>query len=714
MGQSAQQGIYLQQPPVGYGYGAGGQFRPGPTMTGAMGAPSQMGMAPGMPPLMPLASLSWAAVPGHPLLVAHTVGCAVCAEFIRHYMAAANDAAFIEAQTTVQGELQARFWRHFEEHARSEGGRAREEAERVAQELATANARIEELEAAREREQARNRRQTAEDRELWERYRSERNTARERVNELEDERRQMMRQMESIRPSSALTSVTHGSGSSGYIQRDPREMSPRRDRQDSGHGRIRTPPRRTQDDRHDDYPQAGRSSDVLDKFTAFSDESDEDEVYDVDRIRKVSDRQRVRHARRDQPPPPAPGTGPAFTMNGPHAPTIRIPDGWPSNMLTVPGESDARLASHWYNFVPVTTEDARMLMSASHADMGEARHRIQHLLAQIAANPALTGVQGLRVLNEHWRNPDRRSAPLGTAPARSYGRRGSPQYTPPGLVPTSTAHLPPPSRTWTEPAKPRINQPRLADAVSRWIEWLSLHQSRIPAWMERVDGTMDGAPRAENVELHLMIRRPVGRGVSVDDRGRWISLSQELFSVQGLYRHIVQRGNYPRQPVYSPDARFAGSYREGELTLFHVARWYASAGVGYDLADRVQVSAWRARALFHGRDYAETQYVFPGVNAVADVPAVPNLFELQTAHALIPPTTAFLATPAPPAPILGLPVGNAPEPQDTEMTDGPAAGSSDQGLAGGGVVAGTSPAVTGGSQSSASTPLANAGDPASS
>lgn len=211
-----------------------------------------------------------------------------------------------------------------------------------------------------------------------------------------------------------------------------------------------------------------------------------------------------------------------------------------------------------------------------------------------------------------------------------------------------------------------------------------------------------------------MIRRPVGRGVSVDDRGRWISLSQELFSVQGLYRHIVQRGNYPRQPVYSPDARFAGSYREGELTLFHVARWYASAGVGYDLADRVQVSAWRARALFHGRDYTETQYVFPGVNAVADVLAVPNLFELQTAHALIPPTTAFLATPAPPAPILGLPVGNAPEPQDTEMTDGPAAGSSNQGLAGGGVVTGTSPAVTEGSQSSASTPLANAGDPASS
>ncbi|KAH9846249.1 hypothetical protein C2E23DRAFT_744512 [Lenzites betulinus] len=704
----------MQPPQLGFGYGTGGQFRPGSTVGPNVGGPPQLGAVPGMPPLMPLTSLSWAAVPGQPLLVAHTVGCVICAEFLRHYGASANDAAFVEAQTTVQGELQARFWRHFEEHARSEGGRAREEAERAAQELATAQARIEELEESRDREQARNRRQANEDRELRERYRSERNSAKERISELEDERRQLLRQLESIRPPSALTSVTHGSGSSGYIQRDPRKMSPRRDRQEHGHGRIRTPPRRGHDSRQDDYPSSSRLTDAPEKFTAYdSDESDEDDVYDVDQIQKVSDRQRVRNARRDLPPPPAPGTGPAFTMAGQHAPTIRIPEGWPSNMLAVPAESDARLASHWYNFVPVSTEDARMMMSAAHADMGEARHRIQHLLAQISDNPALTGVQGMRVLNEHWRNPDRRTAPLGTAPVRSYGRRGSPQYTPPGLIPTSTAHLPPPTtRFRSEPAKPRINQPRLADAVSRWIEWLSLHQSRIPAWMERADGTMDGAPRPENVELHLMIRRPVGRGVSVDDRGRWISLSQELFSVPGLYRHIIQHGHYPRQPVYSPDARFAGSYREGELTVFHVARWYASAGVGYDLADRVQMSVWRARALFHGRDYTDLQHAFPGINSVAEVPTVPNLFELQTAQAAAPPTAAIMVTPAPITPTVGQPAGAVTEMMDTEMAEGPATGGPSQGLAPTGHNAGMPTTSPDGSQSSASTPLANAGDSA--
>lgn len=667
------------QPSAGYGFAYGAQFQPG-VPPGQVAMPGQpAALPPGMPPLMPISTLSWAPVPGQPLLVAHSVGCAICTEFLRHYGAASSDSAFREAQTSVQAEMQARFWRHFEEHARSEGGRAREESEKVARELEEARARIGELET----QLSRARRIGAEEKEAKERYRSERNEERERVEDLEEERKQLARQLDSLRAPSA-SSWTHGSSSSGFVPRDPREMSPRRDRQDTARDRVRTPPRYGPTGRSGDGPHEGIQKDFLTEFTAFSDESDEEEVYDTSRIKKIADRQKVRNARRDVPPPPAPVMGHSMNMQGRYAPTIRIPEGWPMDMLALPAESDARLTSHWYNFVPVNTEDARRLMSAAHTDTGEARHRIQHLLAQISNNPALTGVQGMRVLNEHWRNAERSQGPVMDTSGRSFGRRGSPQYTPPGLIPTSTAHLPPPTtrfRNYTsDPAKPRINQPRLTDPVSRWVEWLSLHLSRIPAWMERADGSMEGPPLAENVELHLLVRRPVHRTVSVDDRGRWINMSQELFSVPGLYRHIVQRGGYPRQPVYSPHARFTGPYLERDLSLFHVARWYASAGVSYEMADRLQRSAWRARALFFGRDYADQGFQFPGANSIQDVPVVPSLFDLQQYNVpVVPPTIAASTVPTAAPPIVAAATLPA-EPIDSEMTDGHAV-SADGGLA---------------------------------
>lgn len=76
-------------------------------------------------------------------------------------------------------------------------------------------------------------------------------------------------------------------------------------------------------------------------------------------------------------------------------------------------------------------------MDAASRDMGQARARVVHLLQQVSDNPALIGVQGMRILVDSWRNPDRRPyLPTVLHPAA---------YNPPNLEPADTTHLPPPT-----------------------------------------------------------------------------------------------------------------------------------------------------------------------------------------------------------------------------------------------------------------------------
>ncbi|KAI9069274.1 hypothetical protein FKP32DRAFT_1560055, partial [Trametes sanguinea] len=64
------------------------------------------------------------------------------------------------------------------------------------------------------------------------------------------------------------------------------------------------------------------------------------------------------------------------------------------------------LANHWYNYVPMTWEDARQLVRVAQVDMGEARTRISDLLTQVNARPELSGIAGLQLLQARWCNPD--------------------------------------------------------------------------------------------------------------------------------------------------------------------------------------------------------------------------------------------------------------------------------------------------------------------
>ncbi|OSD02358.1 hypothetical protein PYCCODRAFT_1467730, partial [Trametes coccinea BRFM310] len=123
------QPVHVGQQPSPYQQQATMQFASlpaAPVTATSQAAASLPVLPPGMPPLMPINAQAWAPVPGQHLLVAHGGGCATCAEFVRHLAAAANEPSFQAAAAQVQAELQVRFWRHFEAHAGSGGGEARE------------------------------------------------------------------------------------------------------------------------------------------------------------------------------------------------------------------------------------------------------------------------------------------------------------------------------------------------------------------------------------------------------------------------------------------------------------------------------------------------------------------------------------------------------------------------------------------------------------
>ncbi|OSC99343.1 hypothetical protein PYCCODRAFT_1373171 [Trametes coccinea BRFM310] len=423
------------------------------------------------------------------------------------------------------------------------------------------------------------------------------------------------------------------------------------------------------------------------------------DVIDEDRIKRLIACSRDRRARRNLPPP-ATGSRPQPGEPG-------IP-GWPYHLLLPPTDSDPRQANHWYNYVPMTWAEARHLMRVAQTDMGEARARISDLLSQVNACPELSGIAGLQLLQSHWRNPDnRRDLPARPASPRAFN--------PPGFVPASTSHLPRPlgrptptrqhrrtPTTTTMTAAPATavpaanaaagrGQPTYAEPVTAWQDWFAVHQARIPTWMDR---EADGRPTIASLEFHLLVRRTLPARTNLHDRGRWVNMSSILFGIPGLYRHIVERGQYPISTIFAM-RRYTRSLEH--LTVFHVARWYAHIGVSLEQAARMVRMARRTRNERVGRMLDDTAPFDGEWNVIQDAGTVPTNAQLGPfPHGDVvagePPylagvapiygpadaTTPAPATTIPPsAPNLGTeaaaPAGNLPIPEDEEMDDGSAA-----------------------------------------
>ncbi|OJT05302.1 hypothetical protein TRAPUB_3879 [Trametes pubescens] len=337
------------------------------------------------------------------------------------------------------------------------------------------------------------------------------------------------------------------------------------------------------------YQSLASRSPVEHPMVDFENTSSDDEV-DERRAWRLAERRWYREARRNPSVQAAPGQGAPFSMSSSMAQSTCAAPGWPHHIMAPPTDSDLQLTGHYYNYVPISGNNASRLISDTHNDSGEVAHRIRDLIGQVNRRPELTGVHGLQVLQSQWRRPD-----------RPYWKEIKRQKKA--------------ART-----EPMYNQPMLDDSVGDWQNWMSAGRGHIPVWMEREFGSR--RPTELSVAFHLLLRQLIPRDTSTAERGRWISMTSWLFSVPGLYQHLITAGQYPVASQFRP-ALYPNNV--GAVTIFQLSRWYASRGVTVLMADRYMLLARCNRNERGGREVNDNSlFTDGGPNSIADVGDVPN------------------------------------------------------------------------------------------
>lgn len=170
---------------------------------------------------------------------------------------------------------------------------------------------------------------------------------------------------------------------------------------------------------------------------------------------------------------------------------------------------------------------------------------------------------------------------------------------------------------------PILNQPTLDDPATTWQAWYGVDSRRIPVWMLR-DNT--GTPMLISVEYNILARNLIPRDTPTNERGHWITMTNWLFAVPGLYRHIVESGPYPVGSSFRP-APYPSDV--GSASIFLMASWYAARGVTFEAAQAYQALAHRSRNERAGRSLEDhSLFTDGGPNTIADVGMVPSLHEL--------------------------------------------------------------------------------------
>ncbi|KAI0731792.1 hypothetical protein C8Q72DRAFT_793638 [Fomitopsis betulina] len=290
------------------------------------------------------------------------------------------------------------------------------------------------------------------------------------------------------------------------------------------------------------------------------------------------------------------------------------PEGWPTGVHPPTSTASSR-AGRWADFVPRLAAQADSIMRAAYAGDCTAEQRVKDLIRQSQEYAALRAVDGIARLLELWRNPAKRPAlpsiqppgaqnlnygdddeelhhlrraveasheehrqreaapPAGTVGAGSSGSRlhGSTADAPSGSGGTSQ------KRRATSPSKDmpaapptkKVKRPQpLADTpATEWVEWYLVYRMQTPP---SIRWEADRPRLADVSALRIMHRlAPTG------DRHQWDIMTGRLFSIEGLYRHIVRTGQY-----LVGDGRADVSYPwpGANITIFKVARWFARMG----------------------------------------------------------------------------------------------------------------------------------------
>ncbi|KAH9889823.1 hypothetical protein C8Q73DRAFT_652821 [Cubamyces lactineus] len=335
--------------------------------------------------------------------------------------------------------------------------------------------------------------------------------------------------------------------------------------------------------------------------------------------------------------------------------------GWPYDLMAPPVDTDPRLASNWTSYVPITALEGNTLMQAAREGSGEARHRLTDLLRQLTERPEMNGVEGLHVCQMSWRNHNKDRVAATSTAVSTRDQRGN---TPPDLEHASIDHLPRPlgrghhpGKTSKSKGKPKgPSMPNHSDAPEIWRQWYVANPAHTPRWM-LVDRA--NSPSDTSVEYHLLVRRTLGQGVSIQDRAVWIRLLHVLFSVPGMYNYIVANGGYPvRNHVET--VRYPGPV--AEVNIFRLAWWYAYCGITVQQANALQPLAVRARNERIGRMLDEpAPFNDDEYNSMDELPLIPTSQDLGMEH---------LITGAPPVPVIAPTTANA-EPVAVRAPDAP-------------------------------------------
>ncbi|KAH9843752.1 uncharacterized protein C8Q71DRAFT_852275 [Rhodofomes roseus] len=370
-------------------------------------------------------------------------------------------------------------------------------------------------------------------------------------------------------------------------------------------------------------------------FSGSEGDSDDDDDDPKEERRRI-DRGKSRMAMNKGKGKQQEGGQPQF-FGGTGAPPA-APEGWPVG-VQLPQNSVIAMAERWFNFIPRSSRDARRLIDAARRGDETAVVRARDLVTQANRDGALRGVNGIYTLVSNWQPPrnvpaaapmrshgetteqDERdlrqallesreearrraaAAPTGSTGAGPSGHRTSAATSSRGrgaaasstrmdhgagrqtgstrLGPTfsqvdgqsqSTKRKAesPAAKMRAPPTKKakKLPQPTNQSSIEDWQEWYATYPRNILSSM-RVGS--DGVPEYDDVAA-LHTARRIGPHLG---RYYWEVAVAQLFSIEGLYGHVVQLGNYPIGDVTST---VPYPWTGANSTIFDVARWFAASG----------------------------------------------------------------------------------------------------------------------------------------
>ncbi|KAI1788709.1 hypothetical protein LXA43DRAFT_894164 [Ganoderma leucocontextum] len=340
-----------------------------------------------------------------------------------------------------------------------------------------------------------------------------------------------------------------------------------------------------------------------------------------------------------RPPSSLPGVNPA-PLGNPALDPPRVPGGQRGPRMDYwPRPTDVRQADQWVNYIPLTIEQYRELVRSARAQGGGAYNCVRDLLHQYDTDLGLRALGFLHQLKQSWSDPH-----CDQWSQRQHRSRR----------PDQSMHSGPHSRSVNE--IPRSANPSRNDPPEAWMEYWNLYPAARPTYIP-LQGFGPQAHQPEHVRGHLLLRRINPRfsgSEQSSDRAHFMQVINQLFSISGLYRLIIDQGRYPQadQERFLP---YPG--QTANVSIYDIAGWFARCGLTTESIELMTPMAIRHRHETEGRSPHSSVGFMQWPLRLDEITAVPSYVELLWTSPQVPPGVAD---------------------GDTSMEDEPAGGQSSQ------------------------------------